>query len=127
MRVRASALKVGMQDANALVYAAMAAKTPPGHELIANGLTFQREETLVPADQRGNLSFAMRGSGYAAARLDTDAVRRAVAGKGLATTKAYLTQSLPLQAEPQVQVWPSWFGRMPFLAFRTEIEVRPQG
>jgi hypothetical protein len=127
MRVQVSALKVGMQDANALVYAAMAAKTPPGHELIANGLTFQRVETLVPADRSGNLSFAMRGSGYAAARLDTDAVRRAVTGKGLETAKAYLTQSLPLQAEPVVQVWPSWFGRLPFLAFRTGIEIRPQG
>ena len=127
MRVRVSALKVSMQDANALVYAAMAAKTPPGHELIANGLTFQRVETLVPADQRGNLSFAMHGSGYAAARLDTDAVRRAVAGKGLETARAYLTQSLPLQAEPIVQVWPSWFGRLPFLPFRTQIEIRPQG
>jgi len=127
MRVRVSALKVSMQDANALVYAAMAAKTPPGHELIANGLTFQRVETLVPADQRGNLSFAMRGSGYAAARLDTDAVRRAVAGKGRETVRAYLTQSLPLQAEPIVQVWPSWFGRLPFLPFRTQIEIRPQG
>ena len=127
MRVQVSALKVGIQDANALVYAAMAAKTPPGHELIANGLTFQRVETLVPADKSGNLSFAMRGSGYAAARLDTDAVRRAVTGKGLEAAKAYLTQSLPLQAEPIVQVWPSWFGRLPFLTFRTGIEIRPQG
>ena len=126
MRVRVSAFKVGMQDANALVYAAMAAQTPPGHELIANGLTFQRQETLTPADVRGNLLFAMRGSGYAAARLDTDVVRKAVAGKGLDAAKAYLAQSLPLQAEPLVQVWPSWFGRLPFLAFRTEIEVKPQ-
>lgn len=126
MRVRVSALKVGMQDANALVYATMAAKTPPGHELIANGLTFQRAETIVPADTHGNLLFAMRGSGYAAARLDAAAVRKAVAGKGLDSAKAYLNQSLPLQAEPLVEVWPSWFGRLPFLTFRTEIQVKPQ-
>jgi hypothetical protein len=127
MRVRIVALKVGMQDANALVYAAMAAKTPPGHELIANGLTFLREETLVPADQRGNLTFAMRGSGYAAARLDTDAVRRAVTGKPVESVRKYLAQVLPLQANPLVEVWPDWFGRMPFLTFRIEIQVKPQG
>jgi len=126
MRVRVTALKVGMQDANALVYAAMAAKTPPGHELIPNGLSFQRQETLVPADSHGNLTLVMRGSGFASARLDVGAVRKAVTGKSMQAAEAYLSQALPLQSDPQVEVWPGWFGRMPYLSFRIAIEVRPQ-
>lgn len=126
MSARVTALKVGMQDANALVYAAMAAKTPPGHELIPNGLSFQRQETLAPADKRGNLTLVMRGSGFAAARLDVNAIRKAVTGKSVKTAEAYLAEALPLKAEPQAEVWPGWFGRMPFLSFRIEIEIQPQ-
>ncbi len=127
MRVRVVGLKVGMQDANALVYAAMAGKVPPGYELIPDGLTFRREETLVPADKRGNLTLVMRGIGFVAARLDLEVVRQAVAGQPVERARDHLLQSLPLQADPVVQVWPDWFGRMPYLTFRTEIEVKPQG
>jgi len=127
MRVRVAGSKVGMQDANALVYAAMAGKVLPGYELIPNGLTFQRAETLVPADKRGNLTLVMRGIGYSAARLDLEAVRQAIAGQPIEIARDYLLQSLPLQADPDVQVWPDWFGRMPYLTFRTEVEVKPQG
>jgi len=127
MRVSVAGLKVGMQDANALVYAAMAAQVPPGYELIPNGLGFRRDETLVPADKRGNLTLVMRGTGYASARLDLEAVRRSVAGLSIKQARAHLLETLPLQADPDVQVWPDWFGHVPQLTFRTEIEVRPQG
>ena len=126
MRASVAGLKVGMQDANALVYAAMAGKVPPGYELIPNGLTFRREETLVPADKRGNLTFVMRGLGFVAARLDLQAVRQAVAGQPVERARDHLLQSLPLQADPVVQVWPDWFGRVPYLTFRTMIDVRPE-
>jgi hypothetical protein len=127
MRMRVSALKVGMQDANVLVYSALASRVPPGYELIPNGLTFQREETLVPADKRGNLTLVMRGTGFAAARLDMEKVRRSVAGKPLESAREYLLESMPLQADPLVEVWPDWFGRVPYLTFRTEVQVKPQG
>jgi hypothetical protein len=116
-----------MQDANALVYAAMAGKVLPGYALIPDGLTFQRAETLIPADKRGNLTLVMRGIGYSAARLDLESVRQAIAGQPVEIARDYLLQSLPLQADPDMQVWPDWFGRMPYLTFRTEIEVKPQG
>ncbi len=127
LRVRIAALKVGMQDANALVFAAMATKVPPGYELIPNGLLFQRQETLVPADRRGNLTLVMRGTGFAAARIDLDAVRRAIAGRPVASARSYLSESLPLQADPRLDVWPAALGRMPFLAFRISMDVRPEG
>ena len=127
LRVRVSALKVGMQDANALVFAAMATQVPPGYEMIPNDLLFQRQETLVPADRRGNLTLVMRGVGFAAARIDLGAVRKAIAGKSVESAKLYLMQSLPLQAEPDVNTWPAGLGRLPQLAFRISIDVKPEG
>jgi hypothetical protein len=32
-----------------------------------------------------------------------------------------------LEAEPGIQVWPDWLGRLPFLAFRTTVDVKPEG
>ena len=127
MRVRVAALKVGMQDANALVFAAMAAKVPPGYAMIPNGLLFQRLETIVPADSRGNLTMVMRGTGFATARLDMGAIRKAVAGKTMDTARDYLLGSLPLQVDPEIKIWPEWMSRLPNLAFRITIEVKPEG
>jgi len=124
--VRVSGLQVGLQDANALVYAALARQVPPGYDLIPKGLEFQRVETLAPADKRGNLTLVMRGIGFAAARLDLQAIREAVAGKPVDEARLALLQSLPLQANPDVQVWPDWFGRVPYFTFRTQIDVKPQ-
>jgi hypothetical protein len=81
----------------------------------------------VPADQRGNLTLVMRGTGYAAARIDLDEVRKGVAGKSLADARRYLSQSLPLQFDPEVDVWPTWLGRLPVLTFRISIDVKPEG
>jgi hypothetical protein len=127
IRARVSAQKVGMQDANALVYAAIASKVPSGYELIPEGLLFERTETLVPADRNGNLTLVMRGIGFAAARLDMAKVRKAIAGKPVESARLYLLQSLPLQADPDVRVWPKWFSRLPYFTFRTEIDIKPQG
>lgn len=127
MRVRVAALKVGMQDANALVFAAMAAQVPAGYEMIPNGLLFQRLETIVPADRRGNLTMVMRGTGYAVARLDMGAVRKAAAGKTVGAARSYLLESLPLQDDPKITLWPEWMSRLPSLAFRISIEVKPEG
>jgi hypothetical protein len=49
-----------------------------------------------------------------------------VAGKPLESAQAYLVKALPLQADPLVQVWPDWFGRVPYLTFRTEVQVKLQ-
>jgi hypothetical protein len=127
MRVRVAALKVGMQDANALVFAAMAAKVPPGYVMIPNGLVFQRLETIVPADRQGNLTMVMRGTGYAVAQLDMGAIRKAVTGKTMDAARGYLLESLPLQNEPEITLWPEWTSRLPPLAFRISIEVKPEG
>jgi hypothetical protein len=69
----------------------------------------------------------MSGTGFASARLDMEKVRRAVAGKPLESARGYLLETMPLQADPLVEVWPDWFGRVPYLTFRTEIEIKPQG
>jgi hypothetical protein len=42
MRVEYTAEKVRSEDANSLVFGALSAQTPPGYELLPEGMTFQR-------------------------------------------------------------------------------------
>ena len=47
MRVAYTAQKVKSEDANSLVFGALKAQTPPGYELLPEGMTFQRGEVLA--------------------------------------------------------------------------------
>lgn len=124
MRLRVLGLKIGMQDANTLVYAEMAARVPPDYELIADGLTFQRGEVILPADANGDILMEMSGAGFAAARFDHNKIRRAIAGKPVDEAINYLMRELPLQTAPEVNVHPDWLGRVPWLPLRIEINVK---
>lgn len=126
MRVSVTGLKIGMQDANTLVYAEMAARVPPGYELIADGLTFQRGEVILPADAQGDILLQMSGTGYVAARFDQNEIRQAIAGKPVDDAESYLTRELPLQVNPEISIKPAWLGRVPWLPLRIEIEVKTQ-
>ncbi len=126
MRVSVMGLKVSMEEANTLVYAGMAARVPPDYELIADGLTFQRGEVIVPADAGGDILLEVSGTGYAAAHFDHDQIRRAIAGQPVEEALNYLSKTLPLQREPAIVIKPDWLGRVPWLPFRIEIEVKTQ-
>lgn len=126
MRVVVLGLKVGMQDANTLTYAEMAARVPPDYELIADGLAFKRGVVILPADSTGDILMQMSGEGFAAARFDLDQIRRAIAGKPIDEAALYLNRQLPLQTNPSLSVMPEWLGRMPYLPLRIEVEVKTQ-
>jgi hypothetical protein len=131
MRVQYSAEKVKSEDANSLVFGALTAQTPPGYELLSEGMAFQRGQAFVISDTQ-NISqtlyqIPMQGSGFAAANLDVGTVVRKIAGKSLDEATALLQDSLPLKKEPQIAIFPKWFPMLPWLSFRIQTEVNPQG
>ena len=131
MRVAYSAEKVQSEDANSLVFGALHAQTPPGYELLPEGMTFQRGEAFVISDTQ-NISqtlyqFPMQGTGFAAANLDVGTAVGKIAGKSVEEATALLQDSLPLKKEPQITIFPKWFPVLPWLSFRIQTEVNPQG
>jgi len=131
MRVEYSAEKVNSEDANSLVFGALDAQTPPGYELLPEGMTFQRGEALavsgIETDTLSLYQFPMQGTGFAAADLDVGTAVEQIAGKSLEEATALLQDALPLKQEPQIMIFPKWFPWLPWLSFRIQTEVNPQG
>ena len=131
MRVEYNAEKVKSEDVNSLVFGALNAQTPPGYELLPEGLAFQRGEAFVISDtqtvSQTVYQFPMQGTGFAAANLDVGTAVSKIAGKPLEEAAAVLQDSLRLKTEPQIAIFPRWFPWLPWLSFRIQTEVNPQG
>jgi hypothetical protein len=127
MRVEYTAEKVKGEDANSLVFGALNAQTPPGYELLPEGMTFQRGEALLVPETENLYQFSMQGTGFAAANLNVGAAVEEITGKSPEKAVALLQDSLPLKKEPQIAIFPKWFPWLPWLSFRIQAEVNPQG
>ena len=106
-----------------LTYAALARQVPPGFTLIPDSIQFDAGE-VISADERGRVTFLLAGAGTAAINLDLPAALDAVAGQETGTASAYLYRNLPLRALPEVEVWPAWFRRLPYLPDRIQSRIR---
>ncbi|HEY4691546.1 MAG TPA: baseplate J/gp47 family protein [Anaerolineae bacterium] len=126
MRVRFSALAVDSENANAILFAAMQARSPAGYALLPEGLTFQRgtEQFLSEA---GQYQFEMQGIGYAAANLDVGRALKSIAGKPRDAALSILQESLSLRQPPRITVSPNWFPLMPLLPVRIRAVVDASG
>lgn len=127
MRVEYAAQKVKSEDANSLAFQALKAQTPPDYELISQGMAFQRGEAVAVPESENLYQFPMQSVGYAAAHLDVGEAIRTVTGKSIAEARESLQTSLPLKKTPDITVFPKWFPVLPWLLFRIQTEVNPQG
>lgn len=109
--------------ASGLVYEALAGQVTPGFTLVPESIHFGEAE-VVSADEAGNVTFLLSGTGAAATDLALDEALAAITGQETEVAAAYLYENLPLTAVPTVQVWPLWVERMPYLPRRIQTEIR---
>ncbi len=109
--------------ASGLVYEALAGQVRPGFTLVPESIRFDEAE-VVSADDAGNVTFLLSGTGAAATDLALDEALAAITGQETEIAAAYLYENLPLTAVPTVQVWPLWVKRIPYLPRRIEIDIR---
>jgi hypothetical protein len=127
MRVAYTAQKVKSEDANSLVFSALQAQTPPDYELIPEGMSFQRGDVSAVPETEDQYQFPMQGTGFAAANLEVGKAVKAIAGKSADEARALLQEALRLKKTPQITVFPKWFPTLPWLTFRIQTSVDPQG
>ncbi len=123
MRVAARGTAVPQQEANALVHALLQARVREGYELLPQGLEFRVGDVVNV--EGSSVSFIMRASGYLTAKIDPGVVKENIRGKPTSLARSYLRESLPLRAEPVVEVNPDWLGRVPFFPFRIRVSIEP--
>ncbi|MEJ2750342.1 MAG: hypothetical protein P8183_20910, partial [Anaerolineae bacterium] len=109
--------------ASGLVYEALAGQVRPGFTLVPESIQFGEAE-VVSADEAGNVTFLLSGTGAAATDLALDEALAAITGQETEVAAAYLYENLPLTAVPTVQVWPLWMKRMPYLTNRIQANIQ---
>ncbi|HSG18279.1 MAG TPA: hypothetical protein VLE70_18425, partial [Anaerolineae bacterium] len=94
----------------------------PGFALVPESLDF-RSGRVQGVDNQGRVIFEMMGAGQMAAELDLSQLLLHIAGQKSSVASTYLFERLPLQEYPKVEVWPEWFGRVPYLPVRIQTQV----
>jgi hypothetical protein len=122
MRVVVQGVVVDEQYARQVVYSALDGRVDAGAHLLAESLVFSRGEELGVDDAR-RVTFLMTCTGDMAPTIDPDTVRQQVTGRALTDAVATLERAYPLVHPPDVALWPDWFGRMPTLVFRVNVDV----
>lgn len=115
---------VNTTAATDLAYEALAQQIPAGYTLIPASLRFQPQRVLGVDDQ-GRVQFEMMAEGQVAVNLSLEQPLETVAGQPSDLAIAYLYEQLPLRDIPIIEVWPVWFGRMPYLPARIQLQVQP--
>jgi hypothetical protein len=124
MEVRAELQATAVDEAQAvaLVYQALSDSVARGTVLVPESLVFRGGEVLG-VDSQGRVTFDMVASGQVAAEVDADQAAAEVAGQETAIAMRYLADRLPLRRQPEIIVWPEWFGRIPYLPIRIQSQI----
>lgn len=122
MRAELHGTAINTTEAAGLVYEALAAEVPPGFSVVPDSLGFDTGE-VVAVDEQGRVTFSMVGDGIAAAELNLAGPITAITGQEKDVAVAYLYQQLPVQDLPTIDIWPTWFDRVPYLPARIEARV----
>ena len=123
MRVEMQATAVNTSDASGLIFDALAEQVPEGFTLVPSSIQFENGEVLGVADD-GRITFEMLGTARIAADLALTEPLTTVSGQPPDLAAAYLYHNLPLRDVPAIQVWPTWFDRMPYLPARIQTDVK---
>ena len=122
MRVQLRGTALDITEATGLVYAGLAEQVPSGYYLAADNMTVVPDAVLA-LDEAGRMTVNIRGIGLAAIELPLEQMIATIAGQDQETAVIYLYEQLPLRAPPQLEVWPTWFERVPYVNGRIQIEI----
>lgn len=127
MRAALVGTAVNTHEAAGLLYESVVTAVPPHHTLVPDSLVFTVGD-VVGVDEAGRVTFEMHVTGLAAADLSTvqhrDAPLTVITGQPPDLVAAYLYAQLPLQAVPVLDIWPTWFQRLPYLPARIQVDIQ---
>ncbi len=125
LRLLVSGLAVDSDNAEAVAYAQLLRRLPPGYSLI--DARFEVGEVAEEDIGPGQLSFFVTAHGYAAANLDPAQAAMLIRGQPVAAARERLMAELPLAEAPIVTVWPEQVERVPWLPLRIHVNVLVPG
>lgn len=124
IRAELQGTAVDTTAASGLAFESLGQAVPAGFTLLPDSICFESGR-VVAVDDAGRVTFSMIGNGVVAANLAVDDLITAVTGQPPDVATAYLYQQLPLKTIPTVDIWPTWFDRLPYLATRIQTVIEP--
>jgi hypothetical protein len=113
---------VDMTQTTGLVYETLSEHVPPGYVLYADSIVSTQNE-ILEIDKDGRVIFTVASEGVVAADIDLETQVDAIAGQAPELAIAHLYETLPLREVPSIDVWPTWFKRVPYLRSRIETQI----
>jgi hypothetical protein len=108
-----------------LIQRRLEAQVPSSSQLIPESVVFHAQR--VTKDEGGTIVLHLITAGRVMPAFDEETLRGSLVGKSVSEARNWLAGRLVQAAPSIIQVSPSWFGRMPFLASRIRLEVNTQG
>ncbi len=62
--------------------------------------------------------FLMQGRARIAAEIDQGQITSRIRGQEIEAAAEWIAHEIPIEGKPVIQVWPDWFGRLPYLTVR---------
>ncbi len=125
LRIAAVGIAVAEADAQLAAEQTLATKVPAGQVLLAGSNAYSRDPELR-LDEQGRVHISVTASAQAVPLIDRELVREAVKGQTLPAAQARLAR-LPIGRPAEIQVWPAWYERLPWMPFRIDVVLRSSG
>jgi hypothetical protein len=125
IRTRVRAIIVDRQVARAPALAILSQRIPRGQSLIVETVSFDLAGGRAP-DAKGRVTFLLNASAKTTSRVDLDTIRQRLAGRASSEVAAILNSVTFLDPNrpPELYIYPPFFGRLPLLATRINVQLR---
>ncbi len=120
LKVRIQAQVVSSANMHNLVNPIMNAYTPTGYRPIDSTLEISQASAPVLAED-GKARWSIRATRQLQANLSMSRAAQLASGKSIRQAQQRLESALPLSGQANINVFPSWWPRLPFLAMRIEV------
>jgi hypothetical protein len=121
MRVVVRGIAVDGQGLEDLATQFLRSKAGEGSDIIEDSLLLRRSDQVQIQDNV--LSFDVTALGVMGPIIDVASLKAAIRGRELAEAQQWLTERLPLRHEAQIELFPDWWERMPWLPGRIKVLI----
>ena len=121
MRAVVWGLAISEDTAQEIARRALLKRVRGGFEVLPETVNISRGAAVEIDDATGNLRFVMDAVALMQAQVDYGLLRQAIRGQPVDQALSYLRETLPVEAEPTLDVHPSWLPRVPLMSFRIHV------
>lgn len=123
-RAIVEALVIDDRFAQQVVFARLSLHRPP--DMLLNPESFlYRRGPMIETDAEGRTSLQVFGEGIASAQVNNYQLQADLTGRSLEDAQRVIAATVDITpgSQPQIEIWPEFFGQMPFLPVRINIIV----